>query len=309
MYPASYSPRSRAVEIDDAGLRVPALLSPATWNLAVQITAPGQTYTVDINAGTGPEIRIDWGDGVVEMFTTTGLKTHTYTLVKTFTVKLSGRFSSGGNIRLGSDTGNRARMVNSSAIPLIPGLLNFNATFMNCTGFKGPLVADFFRYNPKISTYGFSSTFSGCSGLTGSIPTDLFRYNTLVSTYGFYYTFYGCSGLTDAPADLFRYNVLADSFDSCFRNCVKFQQNANLFYAAGEQSTRFLNKTVNFANCFRISSFSGTQGVAPDLWACDFCTGLLACDFGTGTATKTDCWQGHSIASVANFADIPADWT
>ena len=113
-------------------------------------------------------------------------------------------------------------------------------------------------------------------------------------------TFFGCSGLTDAPTDLFRYNVLADSFDSCFRDCVKFQQNANLFYAAGEQSTRFLNKTVNFANCFRISSFSGTQGVAPDLWACDF---------GTGTPIKTDCWQGHSIASVANFADIPADWT
>ena len=98
MYPASYSPRSRAADFD-AGVTVTRPQSPATWNLSVQITAPGQTYTVDINMGTAPEIRVDWGDGVVEFFTTTGLKTHTYQLVKTHTVKIRGQFRSGGNIR------------------------------------------------------------------------------------------------------------------------------------------------------------------------------------------------------------------
>ena len=448
MYPASYSPRSRAVEIDDAGLRTRAPLSPATWNLAVQITAPGQTYTVDINAGTAPEFRIDWGDGVVEFFTTIGLKTHTYQLVKTHTVKISGRFRSSGNIRLGSNAADRARLIGTGVIPFIPGLANFLSTFQNtglrsiptdlfryntqvstngffltfrgcsnltgsiptdlfryntlvsvsgfaytfygcsnltgsiptdlfryntqvstdgfnqtfrdctnlfgsiptdlfryntqvstsgffqtfrgCTNLTGSIPADLFRYNTQVSTSGFNATFYGCTNLFGSIPTDLFRYNTQVSTDGFGYTFFSCTNLTGIPADLFRYNTLVStsgfaytfyncpgltgsiptdlfryntqctSFNSTFYSCPKLQQNANIFYADGEQSTRFLNQSVDFTNCFRVTSYTGNQGVAPDLWNCAF---------GTGTPIKTDCWQGHSVSTVSNFADIPADWT
>ena len=448
MYPASYSPRSRAVEIDDAGLRVIAPLSPATWNLAVQITAPGQTYTVDINAGTAPELRVDWGDGVVEFFTTIGLKTHTYQLVKTHTVQISGRFRSGGNIRLGSNAADRARLIRTGVIPFIPGLSNFrstfentgltgaiptdlfryntlvlsngfNATFYGCTGLTGAIPADLFRYNTLVSvsgfyrtfygctgltgsipvdlfryntqvsssgfnsafysctgltgaipvdlfryntlvsangfnstfygcagltgsipvdlfryntqvpTSGFSSTFYGCAGLTGAIPADLFRYNTLVSTYGFYRTFYGCTGLTGSiPTDLFRYNTLVstdgfnatfygctgltsapsllfayvpncNSFQSVFQDCNKLQLPADLFSAAGDKGTRFLNKTVNFANAMRIGTFTGTQGTAPDLWNYDF---------GSGTPTKTTCFTGQTVGSVTNYADIPAEW-
>ena len=446
MYPASYSPRSRAVEIDDAGLRTRAPLSPATWNLAVQITAPGQTYTVDINAGTAPEFRIDWGDGVVEFFTTIGLKTHTYQLVKTHTVKISGRFRSGGNICLGSNAADRARLIGTGVIPFIPGLANFLSTFQNtglrsiptdlfryntqvsasgfyqtfygcsnlsgsiptdlfryntqvsasgfyqtfrsCTNLSGSIPTDLFKYNTQVSTSGFGATFYGCTNLTGSIPTDLFkyntqvsmngfyqtfrsctnltgipadlfRYNTLVSTSGFFHTFYNCLGLTGSiptdlfryntlvssngffqtfynclgltgsiptdlfryntqctsfnatfygcsnlsgsiPTDLFRYNTQCTSFNATFYLCPKLQQNANIFYADGEQATRFLNQSVDFTNCFRVTSYTGDQGVAPDLWNCAF---------GTGTPIKTDCWQGHSVSTVSNFADIPADWT
>jgi hypothetical protein len=45
--------------------------------------------------------------------------------------------------------------------------------------------------------------------------------------------------------------------------------------------------------------FTGTQGTAPELWNYDF---------GTGTPITTDCWQGHSIASLTNYNDIPGDW-
>jgi len=449
MYPASYSPRSRAVEIDDAGLRVTAPLSPATWNLAVQITAPGQTYTVDIYAGTAPEFRIDWGDGVVEFFTTIGLKTHIYQLVKTHTVKISGRFLSSGNIRLGSNAADRAQLIGTGVIPFIPGLANFLSTFQNtglrsiptdlfryntqvstngfyatfygctnltgsiptdlfryntqvstngfysaflncsnltgsiptdlfryntqvsvsgfyttffncsnlsgsiptdlfryntlvstsgfyqtlrgCTNLSGSIPTDLFRYNTQVSVNGFNQTFLSCSNLTGSIPTDLFRYNTQVSTNGFYSAFLNCSNLTGSiptdlfryntqvsvngffatfnscrnlsgsiPTDLFRYNTQCTSFNSAFYLCFKLQQNANIFYVDGEQATRFLNQSVDFTNCFRVTSYTGDQGVAPDLWNCTF---------GTGTPIKTDCWQGHSVSTVSNFADIPADWT
>ena len=419
------------------------------WALTVQTTDVNQTWTVDINAGTSPAITIDWGDGSLNEYTTTGLKTHTYAAAGTYVAKLRGQFASGGNIRFGSDAGNRQRLKSTSAVPYIPGLLSFNSTFFGCTGLTGaiqddlfryntlvstdgfaytfygctgltgaipadlfryntlvstngfiftfygcsgltgsiptdlfrynPLVSmsgfcatffgcygltgsiptdlfryntlvsmygfyatfhscsgltgsiptDLFRYNTLVSTYGFCDAFRGCTGLTGAIPTDLFRYNTLVSTNGFGATFYGCSGITGAiPTDLFRYNTLVstdgfiftfygctgltsapsllfaytpdcDSFQSVFQNCNKLQLPADLFSAAGDKGTRFLNKTVNFTNAMSIGTFTGTQGTAPDLWNYDF---------GTGTPTKTTCFAGHSSGSVSNFADIPAEW-
>jgi hypothetical protein len=47
------------------------------------------------------------------------------------------------------------------------------------------------------------------------------------------------------------------------------------------------------------SSFTGTQGTAPELWNAAY---------GTGTPTTTDCFQGQSTASLTNYASIPAPW-
>jgi hypothetical protein len=135
------------------------------------------------------------------------------------------------------------------------------------------IPADLFRYNTAVSTYGFRETFRDCTGLTGSIPVDLFRYNTLVSTSGFYLTFYGCSNLQLSPY---------------------------IFFAPGEESTRFLNSPSNFQLCFyRTGAYTGDIGTAPALWDCDF---------GTETPVTTDCFDGHSTDTVDNFADIPAGW-
>jgi len=175
------------------------------------------------------------------------------------------------------------------------------ATFHGCRNLTS-IPTDLFRYNTAVSTNGFYDTFSGCTGLT-SIPTDLFRYNTAVSTSGFYYTFSGCSSLTSIPTDLFRYNtaVSTSGFARTFYGCIKLQLNANIFYAEGEETTRFLNRVSDFALCFSRTSFTGTQGTAPTLWDCDF---------GTVTPVTTDCFDGagNSATSLTNYADIPAGW-
>ena len=198
----------------------------------------------------------------------------------------------------------------------------FASVFQNCSSITS-IPTDLFRYNPSVTN--FVSAFSGCSSLT-SIPTDLFRYNTLVTTFAS--TFLSCSNLTSLPTglftyntsvttfistfnaciilatipiDLFRYNTLVTTFGSTFLNCRKAQYNINIFYAIGEEGTRFLNKSVVFTNCFNRSSFTGIQGVAPDLWNCDF---------GSGTPTKTNCYAGagNSLVSLSNYASIPVDW-
>lgn len=101
------------------------------------------------------------------------------------------------------------------------------------------------------------------------IPTDLFRYNTLVSTFGFYQTFLGCTALTTIPTDLFRYNIVSSNFSGTFSGCDSLCIN-NIFYGAGEENSRFLNKAVDFSSCFERFSFTGIQGVAPELWNCDY---------------------------------------
>jgi hypothetical protein len=274
-------------------------VAPTHWRLTVQTTGAGQDYTVNIAAGTTPNIDIDWGDGgAVENFTSTGQKTHTFTSAGTYTVKISGSFASGGNIRLGSNAGNRARLKATGAIPLISGLVNFRDSFSNCTGITA-IPTDLFRYNTAVSTSGFNMTFRDCASIT-EIPTDLFRYNTLVSTNGFERTFFGCSSLATAPALLFKYNTACTSFYQLFMNCSKLQLRADLFFDTGEESTRFLNKSVDFLEAMRIvSTFTGTQGTAPALWTCDF---------GTGTPTTTNCFTGHTTSSVTNHASIPTAW-
>ncbi len=194
---------------------------PTTWDLTVTTTGASQDYTVDIFAGTTPNIDIDWDDGgAVENFTTTGQKTHTFTSAGTYTVKISGSFASGGNIRLGTNSGNRARLKATGAIPLISGLITFRDMFNGCTGITS-VPADLFRYNTQANTNVFLGTFYGCTSLT-SIPTDLFRYNTAVSTSGFFATFYGCASLTAIPTDLFRYNTLVSTsgFYATFYGCT-----------------------------------------------------------------------------------------
>jgi hypothetical protein len=76
------------------------------------------------------------------------------------------------------------------------------------------------------------------------------------------------------------------------------QQISDLFCSAGAESTRFLNRAVDFANCFARTTFSGTQGTAPALW-----------DFNFGTAapvfTTTFGGAGNSATSLTNYTNIP----
>ncbi len=154
----------------------------------------------------------------------------------------------------------------------------------------------------NLTSNGFRETFYGCSSLT-SIPTDLFRYNTLVSTSGFHSTFYGCSSLTSVPEELFRYNINVSTygFYRTFYGCNKLQLNPWIFYADGEQNTRFLDRDSDFGDVFYRWSFTGTQGTAPDLWNCDF---------GSGTPNRSGAFLGggNNVSSLTNYNDIPSNW-
>lgn len=176
---------------------------------------------------------------------------------------------------------------------------SFNSTFQGCLSLE-VVPVDLFRYNTSVPN--FTSCFRGCSSLE-EIPVDLFRYNVNVGSSAFNGTFRD-SGLTSLPPALFRYNVnaISSAFNDTFRDCLALQIRADIFFNPGEESTRFLNKSVAFNNCFnRWGSYTGIQGTAPNLWDCDF---------GTGTPGKTGVFGGtaNDGTSLDNYDDIPSDW-
>jgi hypothetical protein len=146
----------------------------------------------------------------------------------------------------------------------------FYDTFQNDIGITA-IPTDLFRYNTLASTNAFEGTFIGNFALT-HLPQDIFKYNTAVTGQGFEETFRDCRGLLDLPSELFRYNLLPNDigFQYTFKDCFKLQLRADIWYNDGEQATRFVNTLTNFAYCFQRASFTGTQGVAPDLWNCSF---------------------------------------
>lgn len=208
------------------------------------------------------------------------------------------------------------------------GITNFANTFDGCTSLV-EIPIDLFRYNTAVTGgNSFASTFAGCSALQ-VVPVDLFRYNTQASTFAS--CFRNCSSLTTLPADLFKYNVNAGSsafnatfegsgletlppelfrfnsnvtgnaFVNTFNNCTKLRLRSDIFYNPGEQSSRFLNRSLSFSQCFLRNSFNGIQGNAPDLWNCDF---------GTGLVTRSGAFfgSGNNATSIANYANIPSNW-
>jgi len=180
----------------------------------------------------------------------------------------------------------------------------FIGTFQRCENLQS-IPAGLFDNNTQVSTYGFFRTFQGCENLQ-SIPEGLFDNNTQVSTYGFLITFQGCKNLQSIPEGLFKYNKNCTCWEGCFDGCTKLQLNPNIFYESDPESgditkdNRFKDQTINFKECFNLTNtFEGIIGTAPDLWNCDF---------GTGTPTKTNCFDGHSNSSLTNWEDVPEDW-
>jgi hypothetical protein len=184
---------------------------PTTWDIGIQTTDTNQTFSVNINFGTSPNITVDWGDGTVQTFTTTGVKTRTYASAGSYTVKISGSFASGGNIRLGTTTAEKARVLSTSVIPTIPGLSSFSETFLDCTSLTS-IPSGLFDNNIAVTNFSFA--FSNCTSLT-SIPSGLFDNNTAVTNFGS--IFLGCTSLTSIPAGLFDNNTAVTNFGGIFQ--------------------------------------------------------------------------------------------
>jgi hypothetical protein len=239
-----------------------------TWDIGIEIPEAGKNFGINI-LGTGPNITVDWGDGTVNNYTTTGTKLKSYASAGNYTVKISGSFISNGNIRLGSgrfgqSDNTRPFIRSTSVIPRIPGLTSFQNTFFLCVNLTAippglfdnnvdvTSFANCFEscsslftippklFNNNVNVTSFADCFENCVNLT-TIPPNLFDNNVIVTNFANCFLY--CQGLTTIPSGLFVNNVNVDSFSFCFADCL------NLTTVPSNLFDNNVNVT-SFANCF-----------------------------------------------------------
>lgn len=292
--------------------------------------ASGRTVTLPFTNHGTYDAYIDWGDGTEASHITaynSSARTHVYAVSGVYQVQITGlapgfSFSGSGHRLKCTD------IIYWGDLDKFEGFSNLQSGFYGCSNLKstgqgtikarssgGRFLYQCFRDCTSITAItagifddlngtgiGFDSCFWGCTNLV-TIPEDLFKYCTSVSNRAFTYAFYNCLSLEEVPVGLFKYNTGAatQGFEGTFYECKKLHLNQWIFYSDGEQSTRFFNRPTRLDGCFYRTAFTGIQGIAPDLWNCDF---------GSLTPTKTDCFDGagNSISSLSNYADIPSDW-
>jgi hypothetical protein len=160
--------------VQQAGAVVPpGPVAPEWLELEVVTTAPGQTYSWQIVAGSNASSETDWGNGSpVVTQAGTGIRTNTYAAAGTYVVRIQASFGAGGAMSMRPNT-DRVRLRKLlSPIPGFAGLINLQAFLLGCTGLTS-IPPDLLRYVTAVTN--FSSLASNCTQL--QLRPDLFGPN------------------------------------------------------------------------------------------------------------------------------------
>ena len=100
------------------------------------------------------------------------------------------------------------------------------------------------------------------------------------------------------PEGLFAKNAEAINFNSCFYGCTYMMFNPNIFVdpAAAEQDklNRFIDKDMDFRNCFYQVNLHNNSGTAPALWSYAK---------GSGNWTTANCFKGCIMSNSEDIKD------
>jgi len=132
--------------------------------------------------------------------------------------------------------------------------------------FSGQLPTGFLDHCTDVTN--LNSCFA-TNQFSGQLPTGFLDHCTDVTNLA--YCFYNNQFSGPLPAGFLDHCTDVTNLYACFYGNNQLQLSEYCCYADGEQATRFLGKTMNFASMFaRSGAYTGAQGTAPDLWNCDF---------------------------------------
>lgn len=257
------------------------------WTVSGDATA--RTITLPLVTNYSYNFIANWGDGTASTITASdsASRIHEYAANGVYRVEITGTceawsFNNAGDKLKVTD------IIHWGNSTMFGGFKYFKGGMYGCANLKSFGKGVILASGNGCTTEAFMQAFALCI-LPKSVPVNLFSQHLLASTYGFYQVFLGNSSLETIPEGLWRLHTAVglNGFRQAVMNCPKLRLNKYIFFAAGEESTRFLNRYSSFIECFSRSSFTGTQGSAPELWLCDFGESMTldvapATDWATG---------------------------
>jgi hypothetical protein len=142
-----------------------------------------------------------------------------------------------------------------------------------------------------------TSTFLSAN-LTGEIPDGFF--DGCADVTSSFRCLQNCSGLSgEIPSLLLAPMATNTLFSYFFRGCPNLKIRGDIFYADGDQGTRFYDQSPAFDNVFETTGTNLSDNIIPDLWNCDY---------GTGTPSHTTWITGHSASTATNWKNVPIAW-
>lgn len=262
------------------------------------IPADSLSVTLPLTNGSGETYNciVYWGDGTNSTITSwdSPNKTHTYVNAGTYQISIYGTCE-GWSFANSGDKLKITKVIHWGSGSNFAGFVRLMQGFYGCTNLISIGTSKIKPSGNKLTT--FNAAFAECS--LDAVPAGLL--DDCIDVTGIGSMFYNNQNLETIPSGLFRNCTEITNANSTFYECRKLKMIGDIFYNNGEQATRFLNKSVNFTGFFAIASFTGLQGIAPDLWNCNY---------GTGNPVPTVCFggTGNSVASLQNYASIPAEW-
>jgi len=148
----------------------PPVPGPEWFEVEVVTTAPNQTYSWRISAGSDVSSTTDWGDGSTITHTGTGQRFKLYAVAGTYVVRIKASFGSGGemDMRPSVDRVRLRRIL--SPIPGFTGLTSLSNFCLGCSGLTGSIPVDLLRYAVNVTS--LASFFNNCTRL--QLQPDLF---------------------------------------------------------------------------------------------------------------------------------------
>lgn len=212
-----------------------------SWDLTVVATAPSQSYSVNMISGNTPVIKINWGDGSEDNYTSLGVKTHVYTSAGEYKVKISGSYAYGGAIRLTQSPPGGVTLKATGIFPpaqYLSGIANVQRTF-DAVSINTPLPVGLFR-NIASGITLVNYCFQNDTGLNGTdVPVDIF--DGMVNCTAFTGVFLGVTFTTDSYS-----NLLIRMAATLAQTGMSFHGGGSKYNTAGATARSYLTGTLGW---------------------------------------------------------------
>jgi hypothetical protein len=260
----------------------------------VTTTSSSESVTLPFVTGYTYNCTVDWGDGSSPVSVTAwddADATHVYATADTYQVEITGECPAW------SVNNTHSSRLQWTGIVYQGDAVDFDGWQYLTGGWNGCSNLTFIEPGPLVSD-GLTSL-DTCFRATSlaSVPGDIFTNCSSVTSA--FSTFSVNDSLVSTGTGLLAPLINCVNFRYIFNNCYSYQIDPDIFYADGQQGSRFFNQSCDFSYAFRTNTGTYGYGTVPNLWTCDF---------GSGSASHSGWITGQSDSTLTNWYEIPPDW-